>query len=135
MSLDGIVNPSLRAALLWTTLAAGAIYLFMFQPGKSGFFPVCPFRALTGLACPGCGATRGLHSLLHGDFVAAFKFNPLVILSLPVLLYTLLRYTHAAVRGRPFRSYQLNAKYIWALFIVIFSFWVFRNTCFYPFPL
>lgn len=135
MSLDGIVNPPLRAALLWATLAAGAIYLFIFEPGRSGFFPVCPFRALTGFACPGCGATRGLHCLVHGDFVAAFRFNPLVILSLPFLLYTLVRYTNAAMRGRPLRSNQLNAKYIWLLFVVIMSFWVFRNTPFYPFPL
>jgi hypothetical protein len=135
MSLDERANRPLGAALLWATLAVGAVYLFIFQPGRSGFFPVCPFRALTGFACPGCGATRGLHCLLHGDLVAAFKFNPLVILSLPFLLYTLVRYTHAAVRGRPLRMHQLNAKYIWALFIVILAFWVFRNTPFYPFPL
>jgi Protein of unknown function (DUF2752) len=135
MSPDEIVNPPLRAAFLWGTLAAGAVYLFIFQPGRSGFFPTCPFRAFTGFACPGCGATRGLHCLLHGDFVAALKFNPLVILSLPFLLYTLVRYTNAAVRGRPLQSYQFNAKYIWALFVVILSFWVFRNTPFYPFPL
>jgi len=135
MSPDGIVNPPLRAALLWATLAAGAIYLFIFEPGRSGFFLACPFRTLTGFACPGCGATRGLHCLLHGDFITAFKFNPLVILSLPFLLYTLVRYTNAAMRGRPLRSNRLNAKYICALFVVILSFWVFRNTPFYPFPL
>ena len=135
MNLDEAVNRPMRAALLWATLAVAAVYLFIFQPGRTGFFPACPFRALTGFACPGCGATRGLRCLVHGDFVAAFKFNPLVILSLPFLLYLLVCYTNAAVRGRPLPSHQLNAKYIWALFMVILSFWVFRNTRFYPFPL
>jgi len=134
MTLDGIAKRRLTAVLIWSTLAAASIYLFIFEPGKSGFFPVCPFRALTGFACPGCGSTRGLHRLLHGDVVAAFQFNPLFVLSLPFLLYALVRYTNAAMRGLPVRGNQLNARYIWTLFVVVLSFWVFRNTPFYPFP-
>ena len=135
MRLDEIVlSRPCRAALIWATLAAGATYLFIFEPGKSGFFPVCPFRAITGFTCPGCGSTRGLHRLLHGDLFAAFEFNPLLILSLPFLFYALVRYTNAAMRGRPLKGNQLNAKYIWLLFVVILSFWVFRNTPIYPFP-
>lgn len=135
MRLDEIVNRPLRAAFVWAALAAAAAYLFIFEPGKSGFFPACPFRMLTGFTCPGCGSTRGLHYLLHGDVVAAFEFNPLLILSLPFLFYALVRYTNAAMRARPLKRHQLNAKYIWVLFVVIMSFWVFRNTPFYPFPL
>lgn len=124
----------MTAAFIWLTLALGATYLFIFEPGKTGFFPACPFRALTGFTCPGCGSTRGLHRLLHGDVVAAFELNPLMVLSLPFLLYALLRYTDAAVRGRPLKRIRLNATYIWLLLVVIMSFWVFRNTPFYPFP-
>jgi uncharacterized protein DUF2752 len=124
----------MTVALIWLTLAIGATYLFIFEPGKTGFFPVCPFRALTGFTCPGCGCTRGLHRLLHGDVVSAFELNPLFVLSLPFLLYAFLRYTNAIMRGRPLKGNQLDAKYIWALFVVILSFWIFRNTPFYPFP-
>ncbi len=134
MTLAEIVNRRVTVALVWLTLALGATYLFIFEPGKTGFFPVCPFRAITGFTCPGCGSTRGLHRLLHGDVVAAFELNPLMVLSLPFLLYALLRYTNAAVRGQPLERTRLNAKYIWMLLVVILSFWVFRNTPFYPFP-
>ena len=133
MRLDGIAKRRLTALLIWSTLAAGSIYLFIFEPGKSGFFPVCPFRTLTGFACPGCGSTRGLHRLLHGDVVAAFQFNPLFVLSIPFLLFALVHYTNAALRGLPVKGNQLNARYIWTLFVVVLSFWVFRNTPFYPF--
>jgi hypothetical protein len=133
MTLTEKINPRLTMALVWATLAVGAIYLFIFEPGKTGFFPICPFRAVTGFTCPGCGSTRGLHRLLHGDVVAAFEFNPLLILSLPFLLYALLRYTNAAIRGKPLKGNQLNAKYIWLLFGVIMFFWIYRNTPFYPF--
>jgi hypothetical protein len=134
MRLDEMVNRSLRAALIWASLAVAAIYLFVFEPGKSGFFPGCPFRSLTGFACPGCGSSRGLHCLLHGDVVAAFEFNPLLTLSLPFLFYALVRYTNAVVRDQPLKWPQPNAKYMWMLGAVILSFWIFRNTPFYPFP-
>jgi hypothetical protein len=135
MRFDELVSRRLTALLVWLTLAVGTIYLFIFEPGKSGFFPVCPFRALTGFTCPGCGSTRGLHRLLHGDVVTAFELNPLMVVALPFLLYALLRYTTSAVTGRPLQRNRLSAKYIWMLFVVIMCFWVFRNTRLYPFPL
>jgi hypothetical protein len=135
MKFNEIVNRRLIALLTWLSIAIGATYLFIFEPGKSGFFPACPFRTLTGFTCPGCGSTRGLHRLLHGDVVAAFEFNPLMVVALPFLLYALARYTAAAVSGRPLQKHHLNSKYIWVLFAVIMSFWVFRNTRLYPFPL
>ena len=133
MTLAETINPRLTMALVWATLAAGATYLFIFEPGKSGFFLLCPFRTLTGFTCPGCGSTRGLHRLLHGDLVGAFEFNPLLILSLPFLLYALMRYTNAAIREKPLKGNQLNAKYIWLLFGVLMFFWIYRNTPYYPF--
>jgi hypothetical protein len=36
----------------------------------------CPFKALTGIPCPGCGMTRALISMTKGDFHAAFRHNP-----------------------------------------------------------
>ena len=133
MTFGETAKRQMMAALLWATLAAGAVYLYLFEPGKSGFFPACPFRMLTGFNCPGCGSTRGLHRLLHGDVVAAFEFNPLLIISLPFLLYALMRYTSAALGGQPLNWNRLNARYISTLIVVIISFWVFRNTPFYPF--
>ncbi|HLN98111.1 MAG TPA: DUF2752 domain-containing protein [Pyrinomonadaceae bacterium] len=135
MIFSEITDRRLTALLIWLSVALGATYLFIFEPGKTGFFPACPFRALTGFSCPGCGSTRGLHRLLHGDVIAAFEFNPLMVLSLPFLLYVLVRYTMAAVRGRPLQKYFIDPKYLWFLSAAIISFWAFRNTRFYPFPL
>lgn len=133
MVLDEIVRNRQTVILVWLSIALGGIYLFIFEPGKSGFFPICPFRAVTGFSCPGCGSTRGLHRLLHGDVISAFELNPLFVLSLPFLIYALFRYTNAAIRGKPIKGNQLKPKYIWTLFVVVLSFWIFRNTPFYPF--
>jgi hypothetical protein len=118
---------------IWLLFIAGAAYLFIFEPGKSGFFPACPFRFLTGFTCPGCGSARALHHILHGHFDTAFTFNPLLLLAIPFLLFALIRYSVIVMRGGVPRPNALPAPYIYAMFVIILSFWIFRNTPFYPF--
>jgi len=45
----------------------------------------CPFRIATGWDCPLCGGTRLGTALLRGDVVAAFSYNPVVLVGLVVL--------------------------------------------------
>jgi len=40
----------------------------------------CPFKAITGYPCPGCGGTRALIALLHGHIWEAIMINPLSVL-------------------------------------------------------
>ena len=118
---------------IWLLIIAGAAYLFFFEPGKTGFFPGCPFRFLTGFTCPGCGTTRALHQILHGHFDTAFTLNPLLLLAIPFALFALIRYSVIVMRGGVPRGNTLPAQYVYAIFFVILSFWIFRNTPFYPF--
>ena len=118
---------------IWLFLLAGATYLFVFEPGRSGFFPPCIFRVLTGFTCPGCGTTRAMHQLLHGHFLTAFTLNPLLLVSLPFLLFALLRYSVIVMRGGVPSHNVLPASVIYGIFFAILSFWIFRNTPFYPF--
>src|SRR5688500_6671777 len=67
--------------------ATGAAALFAFNPAGSRLFPPCPFHAVTGLYCPGCGSTRAAHHLLHGRVATAFDLNALMVVSLPFLMY------------------------------------------------
>lgn len=50
----------------------------------------CIFQKIFGIACPGCGMTRAVASVLQLDFSAAFNYHPMVF-SLPILyLYFLI---------------------------------------------
>ncbi len=118
---------------IWSVLIAGAAYLFVFVPGKTGLFPVCLFRFLTGYQCPGCGSTRAMHQLLHGHVIAAFELNPFFLVAIPFLLYALIRYSVIVMRGGVPTHNRLPPPYIYALFFIVLSFWIFRNTPFYPF--
>jgi hypothetical protein len=49
-------------------------------------FPVCFFKAVTGLPCPACGSTRALGRLFALDLGGAFAMNPLTTVAALVLV-------------------------------------------------
>jgi hypothetical protein len=116
-----------KLALILALTAPAAIVLYRANPATTSIYPSCPFRLITGLDCPGCGALRGLHQLLHGHLGAAWRLNPLLILALPVVGYGLLSDFAVVLRGRPLPRPALPAWTIWALLAVILAFWVLRN--------
>ena len=65
-------------------LAVGA--LWWSDPGKWRV-PLCGFHAMTGLYCPGCGALRATHALLHGRVLEALSQNALWVLAVPLVGY------------------------------------------------
>lgn len=48
--------------------------------------PLCAFKGFTGRPCPGCGMTRSVVHLLHGDVVASLRFHPLGIVMVGALV-------------------------------------------------
>src|SRR6185503_11263957 len=123
------------AALIWMGLIGISIFLFFFNPASPAnqWFPKCPFRLLTGLQCPGCGSTRAFYQLLHLHPIAAFKLNPLMVLTLPFIVYGFLGFSRSALMGRPQRRLFIPPIYLWAWLVLLVFFWIFRNTPWYPF--
>lgn len=77
----------LLAALPPAALAAeaGIWALRHFDPNAANSpFPPCSFLAVTGYYCIGCGLTRALHALVHGDVLTALSMNPLAMAMLAV---------------------------------------------------
>lgn len=98
---------------------------------QPGHFPVCPFRALTGLDCPFCGGLRAVHDLGHGRLVAALDQNALVTLAVPLAVLWWLSWTVRSMRARPARPTPR-----WAVPVtlaVLLVFWVVRNLPGVPF--
>jgi len=71
--------------LLLLTVVAVVVFYF-FDPLKYSFFPKCPFKAMTGYDCPGCGFQRAVHALLHGNFMQAIRYNLFLVIGVPYLL-------------------------------------------------
>lgn len=105
-----------------------------FDPNAAGSpFPGCVFRALTGYYCIGCGMTRMLHALAHGDVVRAFAMNPLAmtILSLsPLLVAWRLGWQPKILR--PLIALLAEPRF-WLVLLPLY--WIARNLPWWPFAL
>lgn len=104
--------------------ALGVAIFFVFDPTRVTFFPPCMFHEITGLDCPGCGAQRALHQLLHGNLLAALHFNAMFVLSLPLAAWLAPRLLLRGLKGEPI---NLNSRWLWFYVAAWIAFGVLRN--------
>src|SRR5207244_9617366 len=67
--------------------ALALVLLAAALPSQGAGVPICLFRYLTGLPCPGCGLTRSFSCILHGDFVRGYDYHPFGYLLLPLSVF------------------------------------------------
>lgn len=113
-------------------LLGGASIVAFFDPSTEGFFPVCPLFRLTGFACPGCGLTRGMHTLMHGDFLTALDFNALTPVFALGGVFFLVSLVLLAARGRGLRLGLYRPWMLWSFMVGMLVFGMLRNLPFYP---
>jgi hypothetical protein len=127
------VNHLILAIGSLAMFASGAAILYLFNPATSRLFPPCPFLTATNCYCPGCGAGRALHSLLRGDLLAALSYNPLLMLSLPMLGYFYLSFLTENLIGRRLPMPYRFGAYAWLVPAIIIAYWIARNLPWAPF--
>jgi hypothetical protein len=114
-------------------VSAGAGVVWYFNPSNVNFLPVCPLYALTGIACPGCGLTRGFHALFHGDIVVALNYNALLPMFAFVFGYFLISMILVIARGRGLSFEIFRPKILYGFLAFALAFAVLRNLPVYPF--
>ena len=119
-------NELVSLGILCALAAAACTVLLLIPPGSkyADWLPKCMFHKLTGLYCPGCGGTRALSSLLHGDLKASLHNNLLLIpggLTLALLTVK--------------QNISLNRRAAIAIVAIIVAFTVLRNIPCEPFTL
>lgn len=118
---------SLRAPLGTAVAALGATaYVGMVDPNESGHYPSCPFLALTGYYCPGCGSLRAVHDLAHGHLGAALGRNVLTVAGIVLLAAIWVRWLRREWQGRP-RTTVAPAWTMHLMLVVALVFWLLRN--------
>lgn len=80
-------------------------------------FPLCPFRAITDIPCPGCGMTRAMLSLGQLNFRMAIGFN---LFSIPLLIVMILyfcnqKYLSNLQQQLPLKAMLFGVLVIWIL--------------------
>ena len=108
--------------LILAAIAAGCLFLYHHTPEQTAYLPQCLFYKFTHLYCPGCGMTRALYKLVHGDFPGAIRCN-LLFLPEAVLLSVLFWMPRV-------EYYRATTS---CTMIIIIVYWSLRNLPFLPF--
>ena len=66
----------MRALALQLLAGLALVLSRVFPAGATPALWVCPFKRYLDLPCPGCGLTHAFCAIGHGDFSAAWAFNP-----------------------------------------------------------
>jgi hypothetical protein len=69
-------------------VGAGLLHVGLSLAGLPGWR--CPFKAATGIPCPGCGLTAAIEALLHGDWRSSLSlhaFAPIFSLAFAVMAF------------------------------------------------
>lgn len=124
--------PQVSKRFWWLTaggvalVGVGLAILIYQHPSENPHIPACPMYKMTGLYCPGCGSTRATHYLLNGQLALAFRHNPLLLVSLPVIGVLLARWFYTYYYRKevtlPFQSAIYRG-----ILVVFVAFFVLRN--------
>ena len=119
-----------RAVLRPLGVAAAALvgtgYVAAVDPNAAGHYPTCPFLAITGWYCPGCGSLRAIHALAHGDLMTALARNPFAVVALGYVVVAWVLWFERTATGRP-RRWLAPAWVLYSVLGAILMFWVLRN--------
>ena len=127
--------PPLRLFLLFgipLTIIGGGVALFFLNPSEHSFFPKCALYMATGFSCPGCGSTRALYQLTHGDVLEAMRLNPGLMALITLGITDYVRFVVSVIRGNPFQTLFGRLKLLGALMGVMLVYGVIRNL---PWPM
>jgi hypothetical protein len=129
-SLPAALASGRRAVLLPLGVAAAALvsigYVAAVDPNTAGHYPTCPFLAITGWYCPGCGALRAVHALAHGDLVTALARNPFTVVAVGYAVVAWVLWLGRTARGRPVR-WLAPSWVLYSVLAAILLFGVLRN--------
>ena len=118
--------PSLHALALAgiaASLLAAALVLPLDAPPLSLF--TCPFRALTGLPCLGCGMTHAFHFAVRGQLARAAAHSPLG-LALALTCAAHVAWTALRLCGLPYAPRLAGGRLVrWAAAVALVANWVF----------
>lgn len=94
--------------------------------------PPCLFHLISGYYCPGCGGTRAVRALLHGQFLQSFLFHPFVPYAAAVYFYFMLTQTAERISRGNFRiGMRYHNSLVWIAVLLIMGNFILKNALHY----
>lgn len=117
----------IKKVAFWAAAGTAAALIYIKIRAITGFSLICPFHAITGLSCPGCGNTRMVIALTQLDFKAAFEFNQLSFILLPFFLVFCVRYFIRYIRTGKFTVTKFENRLLILVIAAMIIFGILRN--------
>lgn len=127
------VSVLLLAAAAVAAVAATVLFRYVDPNAPGSPLPGCLFYQATHLYCIGCGLTRALFALSHGDVLRALHMNPLGVIMLvagPLMLLHIAGWRPVALGS--LMSVLLSPRF-WLILLPVY--WIARNLPWWPFTL
>jgi hypothetical protein len=115
-------------AIVGASGLAAAALIHLRDPHDEGSYGTCPFLAVTGRPCPGCGGLRAVSDLTHGDILGAASSNLLAIAVVAVLAMAWLVWAVRRWRGDDRPMLRVSERSGLAIVAVFVVFGIARNT-------
>ncbi len=101
------------------------IYLKIFLPNIK---PIpCMMLEIFGLYCPGCGGTRAVDALLHGQILLSLWYHPLVIYTIVVFGGFMLTHTMEKLHVLHVAGWKFHDWHMYAALIIAIGNWIIKN--------
>lgn len=109
------------ACLLW-------LFYRLFPIPLEKFLLPCIIHTVFGLYCPGCGGTRAVAALFHGDFITSFIYHPLVLYTAVIAGWFLISQSIERISKHRIKiGLKYRDSYIWAALIILIINFIIKN--------
>lgn len=113
--------------MLWAGLILGIGLAYALFCRLTGLAIPCPIHLVTGLWCPGCGATRMCLALLRPDLKAAWRANSGLLALSPVLVLLWVRLAARYIRTGAAKLTRGENALVWCMVVLLLAYGVARN--------
>lgn len=87
----------------------------------------CFFTTVLGIYCPGCGGTRALIAMLHGHFLKALWYHPLIPYMAVIYLGFMLTQGLNRLGLKRIRPWQFHNWYLWGGLVLLIANFILKN--------
>ncbi len=94
---------------------------------EAGSLQPCLFHTLTGYYCPGCGGSRAVMALLHGDFLRSFLYYPLIPYMVIFGTIFMVSHTLANLKVPHVKGLRWRNLYLWIGLGLVLVHWILIN--------
>lgn len=110
-------------------LGCGLFLLYaLFPHVAASLILPCMVNSLLGIYCPGCGGTRAVVSLLHGDILSSLRYHPFVLYTAIAGGWFLISQTVERLSRRRIPiGMKYRDGYVWAALLIVAANFVIKN--------